>query len=135
MIGALVLAAQLAAGTPPDSPDTGARIGAAMAAEQSLQGPLDGGWTLRDAAGRPLYGFELADPAGGQGPLTGAWRDPGGAAGVIIDARRDGRRLRIAFATAGGRPTALRLTERSPGLWTGRMMAGATRRAVVLRRD
>jgi hypothetical protein len=135
MIGVLVLAALLTAWTPPDAVDTGARIGAAMAAEQRLQGPLDGGWTLRDDAGRPLYRFELVDPAGGRGPLTGAWRDPGGGAGVIADARRGGRTLRIDFAPAGGEPTALRLTERSPRLWTGRMIAGATRRAVVLRRD
>jgi hypothetical protein len=141
MIVALVLAAMLAAEPPPpDAPDTGARIAAAMAAEQSLQGPLDGGWTLRDSAGRPLYRFEFADPAGGQGPLSGAWRDmrggtQGGEAGVITDLRRSGRSLRIEFAPLAGPAASVRVIEVSPGMWTGRIIAGGARRAVTLRRD
>ena len=133
MIGALALAGLIAAGTPPDAADTGARIGAAMGAEQSLQGPLDGGWTLIDAAGRPLYRFELVDPAGRRGPLTGAWRDMAAAAGLIAGVRRRGRTLRLDFTPAGGLHATVRLTERSPVLWGGWMIAGQTRRAVALK--
>jgi hypothetical protein len=135
MIGALALAALLAGSPPPDLTDTGARIGSAMAAEQSLQGPLDGGWTLRDAAGAPLYRFELADPAGGRGPLTGAWRDMAGGAGVIADARRHGRTLRLDIAPPGGPATIVRLTEATPGSWRGQLIAGAAHRRVTLGRD
>ena len=140
MIGALALAALLHAAPPPEAVDTGARIDAAMAAEQSLQGPLDGGWTLRDGDGRLLYRFEIVDPAGGHGPLTGAWRDmgadaPGGGAGVIAGMRREGRSLRFEFATGGGPAATVRLRERSPDLWVGRIIASGAARTVVLRRD
>jgi hypothetical protein len=139
MIGALALAGLLHAAPPTEAVDTGARIDAAVAAEQSLQGPLDGGWTLRDGGGRPLYRFEMVDPAGGHGPLTGAWRDMGGGAqgggvGVIADMRREGRSLRFEFANGGGTAT-VRLRERSPDLWVGRIIAGGAARTVVLRRD
>jgi hypothetical protein len=140
MIGALALAALLNAAPPPEAVDTGARIDAAMAAEQGLQGPLDGGWTLRDDDGRPLYRFEMVDPAGGHGPLTGAWRDMGvgaqaGGVGVITDMRLEGRNLRLEFATGGGPVATIRLRERSPSLWAGRLSAGGAARSVVLRRD
>lgn len=129
----------LGASSPAAPPDVGPRIAAAMTAEQHLQGPLDGAWVLRDAAGRPLYCFEIVDPVGGLGPVTGAWRDGRGVArgvrtGFIAWIRRAGRTLRLDFAPAGRPAVTLRLRGRSPGVWTGWMTEGGVRRAVVLRR-
>jgi len=132
----IALAALLIASPPPAPPDVGPRIAAARAAAQGLQGPLDGSWLLRDAAGRPLYRFEIVDPAGGRGPLTGAWRDARDAgAGFIATMRRGGQSLQLEFSSGGEAATRLRLIERSPGVWTGQMMENGARRSVVLRRN
>jgi len=138
LIGAL--AALLIAPPPPDVADVGPRVAAAMAAAQNLQGPLDGSWLLRDAAGHPLYRFEIVDPAGGRGPLIGAWQDlRDGAHGVdtgfIATLRRGGQSLQLEFSSDGGRSTTLRLTRRSPGVWSGRLIEGGGAQSVVLRRN
>lgn len=137
MIGAVALAALLSAAPSPSRADVGPRIAAAVVAEQRLLGPLDGAWALRDAAGRPLYRFEIADPAGGLGPLTGAWRDGRGGAGAGFIARiwRTGRTLRLEFTPGGRLPVTLRLMGRSPGAWRGWMIEDGARRPVVLRRE
>ena len=133
LIGALTVI--LAASAPPESPDVGARVAAAMTAEQSLQGPLDGAWLVHDAGGRPLYRLQIVDPAGGQGPLTGAWRDARGeAAGFIARIRRTARILRLEFPPAGDQVITLHLKERSPDVWSGLIIKDGVRRAVVLRR-
>ena len=133
LIGAL--AALLTAPPPPGAADVGPRVAAAMAAAQNLQGPLDGSWLLRDSAGRPLYRFEIVDPAGGRGPLTGAWRDArGSGAGFIATMRRGGQSLQLEFAPGDGRAT-LRLTIQSPEVWIGRLIEGGAGRSVVLRRN
>ncbi|MDQ2859433.1 MAG: hypothetical protein M3T55_01635 [Pseudomonadota bacterium] len=136
-IGAL--AVLLIAPPRPDAADVGPRVAAAQAAAQKLQGPLDGSWLLRDAAGRPLYRFEIVDPAGGRGPLTGAWGDARGRrevnAGFIELLSRRAQGLRIRFR-AGEEPViSLRLIERSPGAWTGRLNEGGVERAVAMRRN
>ena len=132
MIGAVALASFLIASPPRNGADVGPRVAAAMAAAQSLQGPLDGAWLLRDTAGRPLYRFEIVDPAGGRGPLSGALRDMAGAAGAVADMRRSGRTLLFALTPPGGPVTTLRLARISRGVWMGRMAAGRTHRAVRL---
>ncbi len=134
LIGALTVLLNVA--PPPNRPDVGPRIAAAMAAAQNLQGPLDGAWVICDAAGRPLYQFQIVDPAGGHGPLTGAWRDGsgGGGAGFIARIRRIGRTLRLEFAPGDRPPVTLRLRRRSPGVWGGWTIEDGARRAVVLRR-
>lgn len=137
MIAAVALAGLLAAAEPPAPADIGVRIAAAQAAAQSLQGPLDGGWTLTDAAGAPFYTFEIVDPAGGHGPLTGVWRDERGgtkATGPIADSRRRDRRLWLDFTPDAGGVIRLRLEERSVGVWSGRMVWNGRSRVVVLRR-
>ena len=134
MIGAL------AASSPAAPPDVGPRIAAAVTAEQRLQGPLDGAWLLADAAGPPLFRLQIVDPAGRQGPLTGAWRDVratttrGAAVGFIEAMRGTGQTLRLDFTPAGRPAVTLRLTRRSPGAWAGWMTEGDARRPVVLRR-
>ena len=122
MTAVSMLAVLLAASMQPAQPDVGPRISAALSAAQTLQGPLDGAWLLRDAAGRPLYRFEIVDPADERGPLTGAWRDARGAgAGFIATMRRGGHSLQLEFSVDGEAATRLRLIERSPGVWTGQM--------------
>ncbi|MEO9211530.1 MAG: hypothetical protein ABI242_00085 [Caulobacteraceae bacterium] len=136
MIAAAALVGLLVVAEPPRAVDVGARVAAAQAA-QSLQGPLDGGWTLTDAAGAALFTFEIVDPAGGHGPLTGAWRDERGeakATGLIADPRRRGRRLWFDFVPDGGAVVRLSLEERSAETWSGRMIRNGRSRAVGLRR-
>ncbi len=136
MIGAVAMAILLSGAPAPNGADVGLRIAAAVATAQSLQGPLDGGWVIRDAADRPLYRFQIVDPAGDHGPLTGAWRDRrGGArAGFIVRIRRTGRTLRLEFTPGGRPPVTLRLRSRAPGVWSGWIIEDGARRAVVLRR-
>ncbi|MGI9168652.1 MAG: hypothetical protein ACR2FH_00555, partial [Caulobacteraceae bacterium] len=92
--------AAILATAPPAAPDVGPRIAAAMAAAQSLQGPLDGAWTLLDAGRHPLFHLVIVDVAGRGKPPEGAWRQAAGGTeyGVVTAIRRDGRRLRIGFA-------------------------------------
>ncbi len=78
------------------------RMAGMMALAEEDAGPLDGAWTLSDAAGRPLYALVLADPAP-SGMIEGAWRDltaPRGAAasGVFIASSREADRVRLWFA-------------------------------------
>ena len=140
MAAAALIGLRLAAAAPnpPAAPtDVGSRIRASAEAAQSLQGPLDGGWTLRDAAGRPIYVFQMSEPPGGAGRLEAAWRNPripaAGAAGVVADARRNGRELRLTFVPKEGGPrTAVTLRRDIHGGWRGRMIEGAAVRAVAL---
>jgi hypothetical protein len=135
LLAALWAGALAAAPPPPQSPAVGPRIAAALAAEQSLQGPLDGEWRLGDAAGRVLYRLQFVDPAGRRGPLTGAWLEPRrGTSGFIAAIRWTGRLLRLDLVSGGGPAVSVSLRERRSGLWTGWMTAGGARRPVVLRR-
>ena len=137
MIG--LLAALAIAATPPE-PDAAAfeaRMKASAAAAQALQGDLDGTWTLRDGHGRPLYVFQITDPAGGAGPLEAAWRSAGTASGMglIDDIDRRGGRLVLRFTPdAGPSPTAVRLTRRGAMSWTGWVEHGGQTRRVILAR-
>ena len=115
--------------TAPVSPD--ARIAASAAEAQALQGPLDGTWILADASGRPLYIFQIVDPAGG-GDLQAAWRVPGPVGEVgEATARRAGGRLGL---TLGYRGPLVSLSRVSGDLWRGSLRQGGRSRRVLLRR-
>jgi hypothetical protein len=112
MRGALwlaVLAAPVLAGAAPDGLRVDARIAASAAAAQSLQGPLDGTWTLIDERGQRLFVFQIVDPVSRPNDLQVAWRDPTGGLGVATRARRQGDRLDLDFDVNGH---AARLTVR-----------------------
>ena len=130
------LAALLVAATPPL--DVDARIRASDQAAQALQGPLDGAWSLYDAAGARLYAFQLVDPVGGHGPLQGAWRDLRGreALGVFSELRREGDALILRLPSHGESPAdSIRLRGDGHGAWRGRISGDPASRAVVLKRD
>jgi hypothetical protein len=131
----LVLAAVVAV----SGSDIGARIRDAGAAEQALQGPLDGVWTLRDARGRALYDLQLVDPIGGGQSFGGAWRDlrdgAEGRLGVLEDAWRGGAKLRFKIVRDPEGPFSIDLVKGSHGGWRGWMRSARTASEVVLRRD
>ena len=116
MIG-VVFAAWLAAA--PEANDLTTRMRDSAAAAQALEGPLDGAWTLW-TGDRPLYVFQITDPAGGAGLLGGAWRLTGAPApaGLIDAIARRGDRLAIRFA-GEGEVVRVRLRRRADGAWSG----------------
>jgi hypothetical protein len=95
-------------------------VGESVSAAQALQGPLDGTWTLEDSRRQPLFVLQITDPAGGAGPLGGAWL--GSAANARanpIDAiTRRGDRLSIEFADNGKR-VRISLKRDLEGRWSG----------------
>jgi hypothetical protein len=94
------------------------RIEDSAAAAQALQGPFDGAWTLRDGAGRIVFGFQMSEPPGSVGKTApGAWRDEHDTIGAAEFIAEGPRRLRIVVA---GEPRAtVILTERRAGTWRG----------------
>ncbi len=124
---------------PPTPVDLGyeARIRGSAASAQGLQGPLDGGWTVRGPDGTALYGFQLVD-RGGYGPLEGAWRAIGGSGrvGLIDSLERQGSILIVRITRSYGRPTTvLTLTAGGDGGWVGDMTDEAGTRPVTMRRN
>ncbi|MGH7024264.1 MAG: hypothetical protein ACREEB_11835 [Caulobacteraceae bacterium] len=109
----------------------GERIASSAAAAESLQGPLDGTWTLKDARGRTLAVFQIGDPAAG-GPLQCAWRGPNGALGPA-NCRRERGRLSLRFQ-ADGAPARARLRRVRSGDWRGLAWGAGRARAVTLRK-
>ena len=130
----LALALSLAASPP--TPGVGRRIAAAAAAAQALQGPLDGAWRLADRRDQPIYDLQFSDPVGGEGSLSGAWRDiRGGRAdpemGYFARLVRRRSELRLLIPAHGPIPAeAIDLRASPGGIWRGWM----GRRAVNLRR-
>ena len=119
--------------------DLDTRIRGASAAAQTLQGPLDGRWSLAGQDGVPLYAILFVD--NGRGDLEGAWRDVTRGAGLtatgVIDTlSRDGAALNATFQPRTGQSTgSLNLSQRPDGSWTGDLDQGGTRRGVRLLRD
>jgi hypothetical protein len=116
-----------------------ARIRASSEAAESYQGPLDGTWTLVDAAGRPIYALQLVDRVGGRDPLEGVFRDlrrppvPGDI-GLIDSAARAGASLDLTLrARPADPPVTIHLQNDGDG-WSGEMREGAAATAVKLRR-
>jgi hypothetical protein len=129
-MASVVMAAAVAAG----GADLGARIGEAAAAERALRGPLEGGWTLRDAAGHALFDLQIADPVDGR--LGGAWRDlAAGAAGSIDGGARARDMVHLKLAAAGAERAWLVLRPVAGGRWLGRMIVnGRVSPATLARR-
>jgi hypothetical protein len=119
--------------------DLDRRIRGASAAAQTLQGPLDGRWSLADQDGAPLYTLLFVD--NGRGMLEGAWRDVTRGAGltatgVIDNLSRNGAELIASFYPRPGQPTvSLSLLQLPDGTWTGDLDQGGARRGVRLLRD
>jgi hypothetical protein len=108
----------------------GTRIAQSASAAEGLQGDLDGAWALLDARGRNLFILQIGDPPTA-GPLTCAWRAPGGALGVAVCHRR-GRNLTIAFEAAGKRGVVLHPSR--GGVWRGEFIGQGVGQPVTLRR-
>ena len=113
------------------------RVKGSIAAAQGLQGPLDGGWILRGADGTALYSLQIDDPAGGSGPVEGAWRDlrrPGavGSTGLIdsIERTYDGGAA-VRFMARAGVGSTLALSAGPDGAWSGRLSEDGAAPAVV----
>ncbi len=121
--------------------DMDARIRASAAAAQSLQGPLDGGWTLAGADGKPIYAFQIVDKAGASEPLEGVWRDLRqpeslGDIGVIDSLQRSAVTLTIGFIAKPGDPAVtISLKSQPDGGWSGELREGTQVTPVTLRRS
>jgi hypothetical protein len=139
MIGLAVALGLAAAQTSREATDLGTRIRDSDAAAQALQGPLDGAWTLCDVHRRPLFVFQITDPAGGAGRLDGAWRRSGAfaPAGPIDAIARRADRLAIRFTDAGeaGQVVRVRLRRRRDGAWAGAASENGHDLPVTLRRS
>ena len=153
LVGALRPLAAMAqeSGAPGPSPGTttsapvpdnviDARIRASAEAAESLQGPLDGGWTLVSTAGTPIYGFELVDKPGGQAPLEGVWRDLRKAQGpgdinVIDSFTRGVDTLTVSFFAKPGDPAVTVDLKNGAGGWAGQLHEGTVTTDVTLRRN
>jgi hypothetical protein len=116
------------------------RVRGSIAAAQELQGPLDGAWSLTDAAGTKLYAFQMVDPGGGYG-LEGAWRDLRrgagiGDVGVIDSVQRSGAALTLRFVPReGAAPVSVQLNQTNAGQWTGALSEASGSADVTLVRD
>lgn len=102
------------------------RVKGSVAAAQSLQGPLDGGWNINGANGGQIYALQIVDKAGGYGELEGAWRDlrrPGsvGSTGLVEDLRREGDTVVVRFSPKGGQSTVLTLRPSGYERWAGEL--------------
>jgi len=117
-----------------------ARIRASAEAAESLQGPLDGAWTLVSAAGGAIFAFQIVDKPGGREPLEGVWRDLRRAAtpgdiGVIATLARGSDTLTIGFIAKPGQPAVdIELKSGAGGQWTGELREAGAVTAVSLRR-
>jgi len=117
-----------------------ARIRASAEAAESLQGPLDGAWTLVSSGGGAIFAFQIVDKPGGQGPLEGVWRDlrrapTPGDIGVIATLIRGSDTLTIGFVAKPGQPPVdIELKSGANGLWTGELREAGASTAVSLRR-
>ena len=117
-----------------------ARIRASAEAAESLQGPLDGGWTLVAASGQALYAFQFVDKPGGQDPPEGVWRDlrrPAGPGdiGPIDSLARGPGVLTLSFAAKPGQPAVAVELKSSEGGWSGRLHEAGVAINVMMRRN
>ena len=130
LAGFLIAAPLTAAAQPPGEPSDAAideRLRASAAAAQSLQGPLDGGWTLVGASGAAIYAFQFVDPPGGSQTPEGVWRDlrrpmTPGDIGPVDSLVRSGATLTLRFSPIVGKgPTVVALKAGADGAWTGEL--------------
>ncbi|MDP1738504.1 MAG: hypothetical protein Q8L23_13815 [Caulobacter sp.] len=132
-------------GKNPDAPPTPVDIGyesrirASASAAQGLQGPLDGGWTVRSAYGVAVLSLQLVDRGQGYGQLEGAWRSldgPVGKVGLIDSLDRQPVILIIRITKSPGKPTVvLTLAPASDGGWAGEIVDEWGVHPVTMRRN
>jgi hypothetical protein len=132
-------------GKSPDGPPTQLDIGyetrirASVAAAQGLQGPLDGGWTVRSTYGVAVLSLQLVDRGNGYGQLEGAWRSldgPVSKVGLIDSLDRQPATLTIRISKSPGKPTVvLTLTPASDGSWSGEIQDEYGVHPVTMRRN
>jgi hypothetical protein len=104
------------------------RLRGAFSRTQSLQGPLDGPWMLKDATGAALYRVQLVDPGFSGGRLEGAWSDLRGesspaSSGFFAGVAREGQHLTLQFARAGAGLMVIDLDQRADGVYGGELHA------------
>lgn len=132
-------------GRTPDGPPTPVDLGYEMrirgsaASAQGLQGPLDGGWTVRSTYGVAVLTLQLVDRGGGYGQLEGAWRSFDGQVskvGLIDSLDRQPATLIIRITKAPGKPaTVLNLAPTSDGGWAGEVSDEYGVHQVTMRRN
>jgi hypothetical protein len=113
---------------------------AAARAEQAMQGPLDGGWSVTDAGGRRLFSLRMVDHGQGVTLAEGAWLDltaaPGpGAAGFVESIGYDGDRLMLRFHEADDDLVVLTIRPSGGASWSGDLLRRGTTAKVTLSRD
>lgn len=142
LMAALLALAPAAAVAQNDASDAAidARIRASAEAAESLQGPLDGSWTLVSAAGQAIFALQIVDRPGGRDPLEGVWRDlrrpaAPGDIGTIDTLARGGDTLSIGFVAKPGQPAvSIELKSGADGRWTGELREAGVSTPVSLRR-
>lgn len=132
-------------GKSPDGPPTPldigyeSRIRGSVAAAQGLQGPLDGGWTVRSSYGVAVMTLQLVDRGNGYGQLEGAWRTLDGQVskvGLIDSLDRQPTILTIRITKAPGKPTTvLTLIPSADGGWSGEVTDEWGVHPVTMRRN
>jgi hypothetical protein len=114
---------------------------AAAHAEQSMQGPLDGGWSVTDQAGKALYSLRMVDHGQGMSLAEGAWRDlaaPAGpaAVGFVESVGYEGSELLLRFYETGPDDlVVLTLTPSTADAWTGELSRHGKIVRVIFRRE
>jgi hypothetical protein len=116
------------------------RVKGSIVAAQGLQGPLDGGWKVAGPDGSVLYALQMVDPAGGYGPVEGAWRDVRrvgavGSTGLIDSVERSGSDLVVRFSPRAGQSTVLTLHPTGETRWAGDLVEAGAARAVIAERE
>ena len=123
----------------PDGANFESRVKASAAAAEGLQGPLDGGWTVRGEGGDALYGLQLVDQPGGA--LEGAWRDlrrtgAVGARGLVATMDRTGDELTLRFYPRDdGNVVVLHLQSFGDNVWSGSMVQRGVEAPISLTRN
>lgn len=113
------------------------RLRSSSQSAQGLQGPLDGGWTVRGRDGAAIVGLQVVD-RGSYGPLEGAWRlmNGSGRVGLIDSLDRQGTILTVRISRGFGKPVlVLTLAPGSDGSWSGDITDEAGTRPVTMRRN
>jgi hypothetical protein len=123
-----------------DSKAYGDAILAAARAAQAMQGPLDGGWRVAGADGRPIYRLRFADGGRGMTLAEGAWRDLAltgpAATGLVNSIGYDGEKLMMRFNEAGeDDPVVLSVRPAGARDWQGELWRHGTSVKVTFSRE
>jgi hypothetical protein len=116
-----------------------AAVRATSQSAERLQGPLDGGWTLRADGDAPLYRFQFVDPGLGLRYAEAAWRDlrssqPRAGSGFVSTVAYDGEALTLRFDEAGPDDLVVVTLKSAADGWTGELWRGGVVTPVSLRR-